>query len=418
MIGPIALGTIRTTFVLGLRLLVQAATLLVVARALGPQHFGAFSGAAALALLLGTLSTFGTHLVLMREVSCQASRRESVLSYAVPTTLMFGAVLLLIFLLVSLALLHTKGVSFSVLLAIGIAEIWLQPLFTLPAAEQLALGRTACSQLLATLPLTLRLIVALVVMLTGPDDPLAVYGYGYLFASLSGLVIASALMPAPWPVLQTWRLPSRTELCTAWGYAVLNITAAGPSELDKTLATKVLPLELAGIYAAAARVIGATTLPIIALMLSSLPRLFREGQERSERTLKLLRWIFVAAFVYSLTLSAFLWLVAPVFLWLFGTEFSGVEHLIYWLIPAVPGMALRLAAGSVLMALGKPWMRVGFEVIGLFVLTFSAFILVMQLGVSGMALALACSEWAMAIVGWALVITRSYGASTRQELAQ
>jgi O-antigen/teichoic acid export membrane protein len=70
------------------------------------------------------------------------------------------------------------------------------------------------------------------------------------------------------------------------------------------------------------------------------------------------------------------------------------------------------------MALGKPWMRVGFEVIGLFVLTFSAFILVMQLGVSGMALALACSEWAMAIVGWALVITRSYGASTRQELAQ
>ena len=43
MTGPIARGTIRTTFVLGLRLLVQAGTLLIVARMLGPDQFGAFA---------------------------------------------------------------------------------------------------------------------------------------------------------------------------------------------------------------------------------------------------------------------------------------------------------------------------------------------------------------------------------------
>ncbi|MGH8403185.1 MAG: lipopolysaccharide biosynthesis protein, partial [Gammaproteobacteria bacterium] len=58
--GPIARGTIRTGIVLGLRLLVQAGTLLLVARLLGPREYGAFAGVAALAVMLGTLATFGT----------------------------------------------------------------------------------------------------------------------------------------------------------------------------------------------------------------------------------------------------------------------------------------------------------------------------------------------------------------------
>lgn len=40
--GPIALGTIRTSFVLGLRLLIQASTLLLVARMPSPRVFAWF----------------------------------------------------------------------------------------------------------------------------------------------------------------------------------------------------------------------------------------------------------------------------------------------------------------------------------------------------------------------------------------
>jgi len=50
--GPIARGTVRTSVVLGLRLVVQAGTLLIVARMLGPGAFGVFAGVAALAVLL------------------------------------------------------------------------------------------------------------------------------------------------------------------------------------------------------------------------------------------------------------------------------------------------------------------------------------------------------------------------------
>lgn len=401
--GPIARATLRTSCVLGLRLLVQAGTLLLVARILGPDQFGAFAGVAALAVILGTLSTFGTPLVLLSEVSREPTRRQEVLSYAVPGTLLCGSALLAIYLLVCSLVMANAAVATPVLIAIGVTETLLQPLFSLPAAEHLALGRIARSQLLTTLPLALRLTAAGAVFAVHPADPLAAYSYGYLLASVIALLIATLTMPAPWPAMKHWRPMSKAELRNTAGYAALAITASGPAELDKTLAAKLLPLGVAGLYAAGARVIGAATLPVIAMMLSALPRLFREGQDQPKRTAHLLRWVFGGALGYSAVLAVTLWFIAPVFVWLFGARYHGILQTIHWLTLAVPGMALRMVAGSVLMALGKPWMRVGFEVVGLIVLAIAAVVLTAKFDAAGMPLALASSEWAMAAFGGLLV---------------
>ncbi len=94
--GPITRGTILTSTVLGLRLVVQAGTLLIVARLLGPADFGAFAGITALAVVLGTLSTFGMQLVLMEEVSRDPAQRDQVLANALPVTLTLGTLLLVL----------------------------------------------------------------------------------------------------------------------------------------------------------------------------------------------------------------------------------------------------------------------------------------------------------------------------------
>lgn len=404
MAGPITRGTIRTTFVLSLRLLVQAGTLLIVARLLGPQGFGAFAGVAALAVILGTLSSFGINTVLLGEVSRDPARREQVLPYAVPFTLLCGSVLFAVYLLISQFALREAAVPVAVLIVIGVTELWLQPLLGLPASEHLGLGRIARSQLLQTLPLALRLLAAAAVFILHPVDPLAAYAYGYLIASVVALVIATTTMPAPWPRMKRWRLPTRTELRSSAGYATLNITSSSPSELDKILATKLLPLSSAGMYAVGTRVISAATLPVIAMTLAALPRLFRDAHGQPKRTAHLLRWIFGVALAYSLALAVVLWFAAPVIVWVFGPKYHGLQHMIHWLTLAVPGMALRIAAGSVLMALGRPWMQVGFEVAGLGVLIGASIVLTQHLGTTGMALALVCSEWGMAVIGLSLVI--------------
>jgi O-antigen/teichoic acid export membrane protein len=366
---------------------------------LGPRQFGAFAGVAALAVVLGTLSTLGTHLVLLAEVSREPARRDRVLVYALPSTLLCGATLLAIYLLICTLALSEAGIAFNVLLAIGVTEMWLQPLFCMPTTERLALGRIASSQLLTTLPLALRLLAAATVLVLHPVAPLAAYAYGYLIASVIALAVAMATT-AGWPRWDTWRLPTKAELRDAAGYAVLNVTAAGPAELDKTLATRLLPLASAGVYAVGARVIGAATLPVIAMMLSALPRLFREGKDEPRQTAHLLRWIFVSAVAYGLVLAIVLWLIAPVFGWLFGAKYLDIDRIVRWLCLAVPAMALRIAAGNVLMALGKPWIRVGFEAAGLLALIAAAAVLTPLFGIVGMSISLACSEWSMAVLGW------------------
>ena len=399
--GPIARGTIRTSFVLGLRLIVQAGTLLLVARLLGPDQFGGFAGVAALAVMLGTLATFGTHLVLLGEVSKEPARRTQVLPYAVPTTLLCGAALLAIYLVACLSVLHASGVSIAVLLTIGITETLLQPLFALPAAEQLALGRIARSQLLQTLPLALRLAAAAGVFALQLQDPLAVYGYGYLIASVIALGVATVTMPAPWPGVRTWRLPHRAELREAFSYAVINITAASPAELDKTLAAWLLPLPAAGLYSAAARVIGASSLPVSAMTASALPRLFRESARDSSPHLN--RLMFGTAFAYGAILAAALWLIAPIFDWIFGNKYQGIDSMIRWLCIAIPGLCVRRVAGSILMASGHAWSRVGFEATGLAALVLASIGAVAAFGEIGMPIALATSEWLMALLGALLV---------------
>lgn len=394
---------------------VQAGSLLLVARLLGPQQFGAFTGVAALAVLLGTLSTFGTHLVLLGEMSKDLARRAHVLPYAVPTTLLCGGVLLLAFLMICTLALPGSGIGWHVLLVIGIAEMLLQPLTALAAVELLAAERTARSQLLQTLPLALRLIAAGVVFALQPPDPLVVYSYGYFIATAIALTVAMGCIPRTWPHPRQWRVPTVQELRESASFAALNITAMGPAELDKTLAIRLLPLAAAGLYAAGARVVGAITLPVIALMLSAMPRLFREGQSQPQRTARLLLWIFAATTIYSMTLAAALWWCAPLFVWLLSDKYDGVDEVIRWLCIAVPGMALRIAAGSALMALGKPWVRAGFELVGVAVLAVAAVLLTMHWGSHGLPLALACSEWAMALLGGWLV-ARWVKKSSRQLL--
>jgi len=401
--GPIALATLRTSLILGVRLAMQAGTLLLVARVLGPERFGEFAGVAALAVVIGTLSSFGTNLVFLGEVSKEPGRRMHVLAYALPTTLLCGTLLLAVYLLFAGVYLSASGVSLMVLLAIGAAEILLQPLFAFLSNEHLAMERIARSQVVISLPLVMRLLAASLVFMVDAADPLAAFSFGYLIASAIALSLATATSSAPWPTLRDWRLPSRSELHQSSGYAALAFTACGPGEIDKTLAAVLLTPSSSGLYAAGTRVIGAVTLPVIAMLLSALPRLFREGHTQPRETTRLLRWILVAALLYSALITAVLWLAAPAFMGLFGPGYEGISQMIQWLCLAVPGIALRIAAGSMLMALGRPWMRAGFEIAGVIVLLVCSLMLTGRLGGTGMAVALACAEWTMAALGLALI---------------
>src|SRR5690554_5958789 len=233
MAGPIASRTILTTFVLILRLVVQAGMLLLVTRMLGPQNYGVFAGLVALGMTLGTLSTFGSQMLILEELSAKPDSKNDVLCFALPLTLLFSSLLLVVFLLLGLFLAEGAGVSVIVLVAVGVADIVLLPTLSFPAMEYLARGRTALSQLLSTLPLVLRFKVALLVLLVKPEDPLLFFAIGYLVVTFASLVIVTASAQISWPHPTRWRLPIMSELQNAFGYAAVSVSKISPGELDK-----------------------------------------------------------------------------------------------------------------------------------------------------------------------------------------
>ncbi|MDK8755545.1 hypothetical protein [Acinetobacter radioresistens] len=397
--GPITKSTLHTSLVLGLRLLVQTGTLLLVARMLGPDQFAAFAGISALAVLLGTFSTFGTHIVLLAEVSKDKTQRLQVLRYAVPTTLITSNLLFFAYIIICILFFKSIELSLSVIFCIGFTETVLLPLFLIPATEELALEKTARSQLLMIFPLGLRTLAAGILILLALSQPLVVFAWLYLSSAVLALLCMKWYKPNAWLSPSEWQLANKQELKHSAGYATLALTAAGPTELDKMLAVKLLPLGVGGLYIAASRAVGAATLPVTALLLAAMPRLFRGHIESQIQSRRLNRWILGSVLIYGIILAGLLWLFASWVEWLFGYKYHGIAEILQWLCWVVPALALRISLASMLMTMEKPWLRASIEIFGMLALVIGATILYPLLGVGGMVLALAISEWGMVIIG-------------------
>ena len=400
--GPIALGTLRTSFVLGLRLVVQTGTLLLVSYILEPAAFGLFAGAASVSVLLGTLSTFGINFLLLSELSRDSANRNKVLSYAIPTTLVFGCLVFFVYQGFVFFLLNDEKTVLFLFFAIGMTEIFIQPLFSLMATEQHGIGRIARSQLVGVLPLVLRFLSVSLVLISKVQDPLYWYACGYFFASVISLVIGRWTLTQSWPALKDWRLARVSELKQAAGFAVINFSNIGSLELDKALALNYLPLASAGIYAVSVRVISSVTLPVTALVLAALPRLFREGAQASRPSGRLFVWLFSATLFYSVALATIVYFFSPFLKLIFEFGYFEIVDVVQALCWVIPGIALRLVSGSIIISLGLPWTRAVYEICGIVVLAVLTVFLAPVLGVDGMVLALIVAEWSMAISGFLL----------------
>ena len=200
--GPIASATLRTSVVLAIRLVLQAGTLLLVARVLGPYLFGAYVGIAALAIFLVPLTVFGIPLVLLAEASQSMRRRLRVLPYTLSTTLIFSSLMFVTFFLVTRIVFAGSPVSSSLFFVIGLTELVVQPLIFFPSVQLQAQRRIAASQLIHLTPLALRFLTIVYIFVNPVEQPLTVFVIASLIAGLVGLIVASIAMPQAWPAFR------------------------------------------------------------------------------------------------------------------------------------------------------------------------------------------------------------------------
>lgn len=398
MTGLLA-STVRTSMMLALRVVTQATSLVLLAQLLGPESYANVAALASLALVMGILPGLGSGYVVLAGAHDPGHAAEA-WRYAWPVAMGLGAVGTVIYCAAAPFITGSSAPLF-VVACLGASELLCTPLVLLCSFILQSRDRVPLSQFAQWLPLALRLIGTALAFTVAAPNRLTAFAFLQIIACALGLAANITLVSRY--VRLSWkpRMPSRAELATGSTYAAMQVVAANPAELDKVLAIHALGAGPAGVYAAGSRVLTAAVTPAVALLLSIQPRLFRQAAIGS-RAPKYFHIAGLSAACGGVAMIGMV-LLSPAVAWMLGPRFDDARMVIIWLAPVAPFLALRLGAGTVLLATGSAMQRLTYELVGTVALGVAIAVLAPRHGLPGMAVALLLAEAIMAATGWLMI---------------
>lgn len=417
MRGRLARDSIKTAAMLCLRVLVQAGTLVLLTRLLGPGRYGNYAAAASLAIVMGTLPNLGSGYIMLGQAARGPDAIASVWRYAWPLTALLGLCLLAVYVFVSGHLVTDPSLTKTLLIWIGATELLLTPFNMLLSFALQSLERVPLSQVVQLLPLAMRLAVAGICFALPEGQRLPTFVALQFVASLASLL--GAWIIARKHIRLAWRprLATAQELKDGTSYAAMLLVAFNPSELDKMVAVRGVGSYEAGIYVASSRIMNALVMPVVAMLMAAQPRLFRLRDEFSHQHYRLVWIIASVALAWGLLCGLALATLSPYLTWILGPTFSESAKLARALAVTPVLISLRNAAGCILAALGRPLERLGFELGGVLILAACVAVLTPRFGVYGLVASVIAAEVVMTGVGWSLVrrLMRTYKRALRAE---
>ena len=395
------------------RLALQLAWVLLLARALGSQGYGIFSGLAGLGLALGGFAALGMGLRLYEH----AARDHAVLDShwsLVRSGLVWTAPLLLT---VYLACVSAMGIdaALPVVVAIGVAEIVLAPLCTQIAFAYASVGRMGESAAAPVVLSLARVVAAAGYLLVVPAAGLGGYAILHVVATLVAVAWIWRRVHVQLGLSRRSRRADRGELCSGLGFASIWASGLALTSLDKTAVMYAGGGAVAGEYTAGYRLASIAALPVEALTMTIMPRLFRAGAGKP-LSLRIMLLLVVAVLAYGLIAGQLVALAAPLVPLLLGDGFAGLVPLAALLGWWLPAYCLRTLLGNMLLGHGRKRARVIAELSGLVMLVSLVLCWVPDTGLAGALKALLVTEWWIACVSLMMMAWaptgRSAGAGT------
>jgi O-antigen/teichoic acid export membrane protein len=314
----------------GLRLIIQAAYFVLIARSLGPKAYGAFAAIVALAAVIGPFSGMGTTNLFIRDV--RSGKREAVTCWGngLLITLLSGSLLTVVVLIVNY-LFHLKTSSFIVL-AVCISDLIFMKITELAAFGFAASNRMKDTSIQSVVVGLLRLIAIGSLVLTFHSVSLSEWVWAYLASGILGTIYAVYRGTALWgrPKLQLTSL--REDLSEGLFFSISNSATSIYNDVDKIMLSRLSDFASTGIYSTAYRVIDVSMTPVRSLVSAAYPIFFKKGVRGIEATFPYAKSLIFKASIYGAAVSSGLWICAPILPILLGRQY----------ILAVP--ALRLLA--------------------------------------------------------------------------
>ena len=258
----------------------QGAYFVIVARVLGVDGFGAFSGVVALAALAAPFASLGALNLLVKHVSTGSKSAVVQFSNGVLVTMVVGGAFVVL-LVVAAPAVAPAGVLAITIAMIAAADIVAGNLILIAGSLGQARERLMSTALYPILLNACRLGGLVVVVALVEDADLTAVAASYFVSSilLAGVVVGVVLHR-----LGGFRADFRT-FAAQWKEGLLFAVSISSqnvyNDIDKTMLARMDTLQAAGIYAAAYRIIDFTFVPMRAALAAAYPRFFKSGAEGS-----------------------------------------------------------------------------------------------------------------------------------------
>jgi O-antigen/teichoic acid export membrane protein len=304
--------------VYGFRAGSQAAYIVLLARALPIDGFGAFVACLATANLVAPFATWGSGYILIRATSRSNSDFPAAWGDALLVTSILG---LMASVCIALAghLWVAPAMSLTSWFAVVVAELVLSNIVQLSSQAFIAFDMHSGAARVSVALLICRLAGAAAFYFVFEDTGVEVWSWAYLVTSAVGSIVALVDVRASLGRAK-YRLSLKTYGWREGFYFAIGLSAQSmTNDLDKTLLARLDTLGATAIYAAAYRVVGVALLPMLALLTTFFGRFFHVGGVsgiRGSRALALRILPFSAALGACCSLG--LYLGAPVLPLLFG----------------------------------------------------------------------------------------------------
>lgn len=341
---------------MGVRTLAQALGLWLIARALGPDGYGAITAVVSIAGAFGYLFAFGSSLSMINAVA----KGDRTLPQAWRETLAAGLastpLLLLAYAGVALWILPTP-VPLLVAACFALTEIAVMPMCQACIYACIAADRRGDAARLTLLPALVRLVFAAalwpIVQEVGAANALPVWSVMYLASAILALAVALCLLHplthGNWPPAWHGFGPSVRQ---GFPFATAGIAQKLAADADKALLAAMASLHAAGTYGLAYRMLEMAQMPLQALGMTIVTHLARRHEHSRRAATHDLLHILPIPITYALfaipALFGLAWLVP----WIFGSAYANASASIRALafLPLV--MAPRIQIQASLSAAG------------------------------------------------------------------
>jgi O-antigen/teichoic acid export membrane protein len=312
-----------------LRLVIQAAYFVLVARSLGPDAYGAFVAVVAMAALLGPFSGMGTQNLFIKNV--RSGKRQASVCWGNGLLLTVLSGTLLTALGLGLSIWFRLRTAAFVVVMVCIADLVLLKVTELAAFGFTAMDRMKQTSIQNVVASLLRLIGIIALVLTMHQVTLHRWVLVYLLTTTLGTGYAI------WQGRRLWGAPHidlaalREDAAEGVLFSIAGSATTVYNDIDKIMLSKFSDLFATGVYAAAYRVIDVSMTPIRSLAAAAYPRFFLRGLDGLAATYRYALTLIAKTAIYGSAASAGLWLSAPLLPILLGSKYAAVAPAVRWL---------------------------------------------------------------------------------------